>query len=145
MHSACLRWAEAARDPRGLARLLDADYPALEKISIDYALMERAEHVVVADAGFAWDDLGSWTALARHLPPDAQGNCSVADLVQVDSAGNLIYDARSTRTPIALVGLRDVIVVHTDDAVLVASMRDAQKVKELVRRLADDERLRKLV
>lgn len=145
MHAACLRWADAARDPGALAALLAADYPALEKISIDYALMERAGNVVVADAGFAWDDLGSWTALARHLGADAQGNRAVADLVQVDSAGNLVYDARSQRTPIALVGLRDVIVVHTDDAVLVASMRDAQKVKELVRRLADDERLRKLV
>jgi mannose-1-phosphate guanylyltransferase len=145
MHAACRRWAEAARDARALARLLAADYPALEKISIDYALMERAEHVVVADAGFAWDDLGSWTALARHLLPDAQGNCAVGDFVQVDSVGNLVYDARTTRTPIALVGLRDAIVVHTDDAVLVASKRDAQKVKELVRRLAEDERLKRLV
>jgi mannose-1-phosphate guanylyltransferase len=89
--------------------------------------------------------LGSWTALARHLLPDAQGNCAVGDFVQVDSVGNLVYDARTTRTPIALVGLRDAIVVHTDDAVLVASKRDAQKVKELVRRLAEDERLKRLV
>jgi mannose-1-phosphate guanylyltransferase len=147
MHAACLRWADVGRTAPALARLLAADYPSLEKISIDYALMERAEDVVVADASFAWDDLGSWTALARHIPAYAQVNCAVADLVQIDSAGNLVFDARSERrrTPIALVGLRDVIVVHTDDAVLVASKRDAQKVKELVQRLAEDERLKRLV
>ncbi|HEU4619264.1 MAG TPA: sugar phosphate nucleotidyltransferase [Gammaproteobacteria bacterium] len=145
MHEACRRWTGVATDSGAFASLLARDYPAVEKISIDYALMERADNVVVADAGFAWDDVGSWSALARHLEPDADGNCAVADFVHVDSAGNLIYDARTVRTPIALVGLRDVIVVQTDDAVLVAQKHEAQKVKDLVRRLAADERLKKLV
>lgn len=146
MHAACRRWAEAAVDSATLARILIEDYPGLEKISIDYALMERARNIVVADAGFGWDDLGSWSALARHLETDAHGNCAVADFVHVDGAGNLIYDARTqNRTPIALVGLRDVVVVHTDDAVLLLDKSQAQKVKDLVRRLAEDEKLSKLV
>jgi mannose-1-phosphate guanylyltransferase len=146
MSAACRRWTAVGRDAGVLAARLAADYPALEKISIDYAVMERARNVVVADGAFAWDDLGSWTALARHLPADADGNCTVGDFVQVDSAGNLIYDARTAgRTPIAAVGLRDTIVVHTDDAVLLVHKSEAQKVKELVKRLAADDVLKKLV
>ena len=75
--------------------------------------------VVVADGAFEWDDLGSWTALARHLKSDPEGNCAVADFIHVDGARNLIFDARTrNRTPIAVVGLRDAILVQTDDAVL---------------------------
>ncbi|HEX5420564.1 MAG TPA: mannose-1-phosphate guanylyltransferase [Gammaproteobacteria bacterium] len=146
MFAACERWAAAARGGEALAARLARDYPALRKISVDYALMEHARNVVVADGAFAWDDLGSWTALARHLPSDADGNCAVGDFVHVDGGGNLIFDARTRgRTPIALVGVRDMIIVQTDDAVLLAAKSEAQKVKDLVRRLAQDEAFRKLV
>ncbi len=144
--AACRRWTEVAGDAARLAARLAEDYPALEKISIDYAVMERAPNVAVADAGFAWDDLGSWSALARHLEADAHGNCVVANVVHVDAAGNFVYDARTKhRTPIALVGLRDVIVVHTDDAVLLVQKGHAQKVKDLVKRLAEHEEHKRLV
>lgn len=140
-------WREAAaRGAEALAARLELDYPGLEKISIDYAVMERARNVVVADGAFTWDDLGSWSALARHLEADAQGNCAVGDFVHVGGAGNLIYDARTTgRTPIAVVGLNDVIVVHTDDAVLLVHKSQAQKVKDLVKQLAEHDELKKLV
>jgi mannose-1-phosphate guanylyltransferase len=101
----------------------------------------------VADGTFAWDDLGSWTALGRHLKADPEGNCAVADLIHVDGARNIIYDARTKgrRTPIAVVGLRDSILVQTDDAVLLAHKSQAQKVKELVKRLHEDPKLKRLV
>ena len=119
--------------------------PAIKKISIDYALMEHAQNVVCADGAFEWDDLGSWTALGRHLKADPEGNCAVADFIHVDAARNIIFDARTkNRTPIAVVGLRDCILVQTDDAVLLAHKSQAQKVKELVRRLAEDPKLKKL-
>jgi mannose-1-phosphate guanylyltransferase len=146
MFAACQRWFKVANSPAQLAKVLARDYPDLKRISIDYALLEQAHNVVVADGAFAWDDVGSWNALARHLKADAQGNCAVADFVQVDAARNLIFDARTRhRTPIAVVGLRDSILVHTDDAVLLAHKSQAQKVKELVRKLGEDPRLRKLV
>ncbi len=108
--------------------------------------MEHAQNVVVADGAFEWDDLGSWTALARHLKPDAEGNCAVADFIHVDAARNIIFDARTkNRTPIAVVGLRDSILVQTDDATMLAHKSQAQKIKELVRKLADDPKLSKLV
>jgi len=146
MYEACQRWFKVAATPAKLARVLAKGYPEIKKISIDYALMEHAQNVIVADGVFSWDDLGSWTALARHLKADPEGNCAVADFIHVDGARNIIYDARSkgSRTPIAVVGLRDAILVQTDDAVLLAHKSQAQKVKELVRRLAADTRLKKL-
>ena len=147
MYEACQRWFKVANDPAKLNKLLAKEYPAIKKISIDFALMEKAHNVVVADGAFAWDDLGAWPALARHLKADAEGNCAVADFIHLDAARNIIFDARSKerRTPIAVVGLRDSILVQTDDAVLLAHKSQAQKIKELVKKLSEDARLKKLV
>jgi mannose-1-phosphate guanylyltransferase len=146
MFAACQRWFKVANNPAKLARVLAKEYPEIKKISIDYALMEHAQNVIVADGAFEWDDLGAWNALARHLKADAEGNCAVADFIHVDAARNIIYDARTkNRTPIAVVGLRDSILVQTDDAVLLAHKSQAQKVKELVRKLGEDVKLKKLV
>jgi mannose-1-phosphate guanylyltransferase len=147
MYAACQRWFQAAASPAKLAKVLAKEYPEIKEISIDYALMEHAQNVVVADGAFAWDDLGSWTALGRHLKPDPEGNCAIAEFVHVDAARNIIFDARTKerRTPIAVVGLRDSILVQTDDATLLAHKSQAQKVKELVKRLAQHPRLKKLI
>lgn len=136
MAAACERWFKLAGTPK-LAKALAQDYPGLRKVSIDYALMEQAQNVVVANGDFPWDDLGSWTALARHLKQDAEGNAAWAQFVHVDAARNLIFDARvKHRTPIGLVGIRDAILVLTDDATLLAHKSQAQKVRELVAKLA---------
>ena len=147
MYAACQRWFKVAARPAKLAKKLAKEYPVIKKISIDFALMEHAQNVIVAAGDFEWDDLGSWNALARHLKADPEGNCAVADFIHVDAARNIIYDARTKdrRTPIAVVGLRDSILVQTNDAVLLAHKSQAQKVKELVRRLAEDTKLKKLV
>jgi len=146
MAAACQRWFKAAGTPAKLGKILAKEYPEIKKISIDFALMEHAQNVVVADGAFEWDDLGSWTALARHLKADPEGNCAAADFIHVDAARNIIYDARvKNRTPIAVVGLRDSILVQTDDATLLAHKSQAQKVKELVAKLAASKEYQKLV
>ncbi|EEF60184.1 mannose-1-phosphate guanylyltransferase [Pedosphaera parvula] len=146
MYEACQRWFKVANNPAKLKRVLEKEYPNIKKISIDFALMEHAQNVVVADGSFEWDDLGSWTALARHLKPDAEGNCAVGDFIHVDAARNIIFDARTkNRTPIAVVGLRDSILVQTDDAILLAHKSQAQKIKELVVKLTNDKAYKKLV
>src|SRR5580704_16671006 len=145
MAAACQRWFKAAGTPK-LNKVLAREYPEIKKISIDYALMEHAQNVVVADGSFEWDDLGSWTALARHLKADAEGNCAVGDFIHVDAARNIIFDARTkNRTPIAVVGQRDTILVQTDDAVLLVHKSHAQKIKELVKKLAETKEYKKLV
>jgi mannose-1-phosphate guanylyltransferase len=146
LYAACQRWFKVADRPAKLAKVLARDYPDLKKVSVDYALMEHAQNVVVADGTFAWDDLGSWNALARHLKADAEGNCAAADFIHVDAARNIIFDARTrNRTPIAVVGQRDSILVMTDDATLLAHKSQSQKIKDLVRKLAEDPKRRKLV
>lgn len=146
MAQACQRWFAAAQKPGKLTRVLAKEYPEIRKISIDYALMEHAQNVVCADGSFEWDDLGAWPALSRHLKPDAEGNCAVGDFIHVDAARNVVFDARTkNRTPIAIVGLRDSIVVQTDDATMIAHKSQAQKVRELVAKLAADKRYKHLV
>jgi mannose-1-phosphate guanylyltransferase len=146
MFEACQRWFKVANQPAKLDKVLAKEYPAIKKISIDFALMEHAQNVVVADGAFTWDDLGSWTALARHLKADPEGNCAVGDFIHVDAARNIVFDARTkNRTLIAIVGLRDSIIVQTDDATLVAHKSQAQKIKELVAKLAATKEYKKLV
>ncbi|HEU6448774.1 MAG TPA: sugar phosphate nucleotidyltransferase [Verrucomicrobiae bacterium] len=146
MFAACQRWFKVANNPAKLAKVLAKEYPDIKKISVDYALMEKAQNVICADGDLEWDDLGAWNALARHLKPDAEGNCAMADFIHVDAARNIIFDARTkNKTPIAVVGLRDSILVQTDDAVLLAHKSQAQKVKELVRKLGEDTKLKKLI
>ena len=146
MFAACQRWFKVAANPAKLAKILAKEYPDVKKISIDFALMEKAQNVICADGAFEWDDLGAWPALARHIKQDAEGNAAVGDFIHVDAARNIIYDARTkNRTPIAVVGLRDSILVQTDDAVLLAHKSQAQKIKELVKRMSEDARLKKLI
>ena len=139
-------WKQVAGSAKKLAARLEEDYPIITRISIDYALMEKASNTVVADGVFDWDDLGSWTALERHLKSDSAGNCSKASLVQVDSSNNIIFDARKGRKQqaIALVGMQDCIVVQTDDACMVASKSHGQQIKALVQKLAADPAFRHL-
>ena len=147
LYAACQRWFKVAGNPAKLNKVLAKEYPEVKRISVDYALMEHAQNVIVADGNFEWDDLGSWTALARHLKADPEGNCAVGDFVHVDGARNIVYDARTKdrRTPIAVVGLRDSVLVLTDDAVLLAYKAKAQKVKELVKKLAETKEYKDLV
>ncbi len=146
MHAAYLRWLKAAAKGK-LNAVLKREYPEIKKISIDFALMEKARNVVVADGSFEWDDLGAWPALARHVKKDAEGNAAVADLVQVDASNNIVFDARSKarRTPICLVGLQDTVVVQTDDATMIVNKAKSQKVKDLVRKLAEQKQYKRLV
>lgn len=146
MAAACQRWLAAAGNSGELTAVLGREYPVIKKISIDFALMEHAQNVVVADGSFAWDDLGAWPALARHLKADVAGNCAVGDFLHVDSSGNIIFDGRTkNRTLIALVGIKDSIFVQTDDAVLLAHKSEAQKIKILVQKLSEMEQFKKLL
>jgi mannose-1-phosphate guanylyltransferase len=113
------------------AATLAQRFPELPKISIDYAIMEKADRVLVVEAGFDWDDVGSWTAVAKYLRQDAEENASNTErLTTQDAGGNIIYTTRPGQ--IALMGVRDLIVVQTDDALLVAHRSEAEKIKQLV-------------
>jgi len=109
-------------------------FPALPKISVDYAIMEKAEQVAMAEARFDWDDVGSWTALPAHLPLDAHGNTLRGAVALHDAHGNI---AIARKRLIALCGVRDLIVVETEDAILVCHRDAAEQIKLLQPNLPD--------
>ncbi|MEI9997682.1 MAG: sugar phosphate nucleotidyltransferase [Verrucomicrobiota bacterium] len=109
-------------------------FPALPKISVDYAIMEKASHVTVAEARFDWDDMGSWTALPAHLPMDEYGNTLRGAVAVHDSKNNI---ALSQRRLIALCGVSDLIVVETEDTVLVCHRDAAEQIKHLQPKLPE--------
>jgi len=142
----CLKWTSSASKFPALLKILKNDYPSLKKISIDYALMEHAENVIVASGDFRWDDVGSWSALYKHLIPDENGNCVVGDYISVDSNGNLIFDARKkSKSLVTSVGVSNAIVVLTDDAILITQKGQDQRIKELVKKLAENQKYKKLL
>jgi mannose-1-phosphate guanylyltransferase len=100
--------------------------------SIDYALMEKAKGVLMAEGDFGWSDVGSWVSLADIWPKDTSGNASRGEGLFLDSRNCLVY---SPHRLAAVVGLRDVIIVDTEDAVLVCSKRADQRVKEVIETL----------
>lgn len=110
-------------------------FPTLPKISVDYAIMEQARQVISARAEFPWDDVGSWTAVRGHIPADDAGNCVHGTVFSLDAADNVVF---STGRPIALCGVKDLIVVDSGDAVLVCHRDHDQNVKRLLSQLPDD-------
>ena len=101
-------------------------------ISIDYAVMEKANNVTVVPAKFGWSDVGSWPAVAQAHTPDASGNTFLADVVSVETQGTHVQVESHGPKGVATVGLRDLVVVDTPDALLVAHKSAAQKIKAVV-------------
>jgi mannose-1-phosphate guanylyltransferase/mannose-6-phosphate isomerase len=116
---------------------LDGDaFAATPAESIDYAVMERTDAAMVLPVDIGWNDVGSWAALWDVAERDADGNAHRGDVIAVDSRNSYAY----ARRLVALVGVDDVVVVETDDAVLVARKDKVQQVKEVVARLKAGQR-----
>lgn len=113
---------------------LEKEYGQLEKISIDFALMEKAGNIVMARGRFRWDDIGSWEALRNHVHSDRDGNTRVGDMKMLESDGNIVFSKdRFT----ALIGVQDLIVVQAEGATLVCHKSRAQDVKQMVTRMRE--------
>ncbi len=129
LSAACRRIAQAWSTPES-KRVFQAEYEALERISIDYAVMEKAREVLVLQAPFHWDDVGSWLALERLHPQDADGNTVLAghcghntrNCVLVADPGSLI----------ATVGVDNLIIIQDGNAILVADRRAEAGIKHIV-------------
>lgn len=123
-----------ATPPRaGDAISIDAtSFAVLPEISIDYAVMEKATGIAVVRTGFEWNDIGSWNAVSDLVVADADGNRTVGDAVMVESSGCYVQSADRT---VAGVGIHDLLVIDTPDALLIADRNEAQKVRTVVDRL----------
>jgi len=112
-----------------------AAFGSAPSISIDYAVMEKADRVAVVTVSMGWSDLGSWDALHELLEKDEAGNAQSGDSLTIDSANTLI---RSDGPLVAAVGVSDLIIVTTGDAVLVMPRGESERVKEVVDALKFD-------
>ena len=112
----------------------DAVYPQLVSISIDHAVMERAGRVITVPAQVGWDDVGSWAALPALRGADDRGNTTAGEVVIVDGDDNIAIGDDGTL--IAMVGVSDVIVVKSGDAILVLPKSQAQDVRKIVEALS---------
>jgi mannose-1-phosphate guanylyltransferase len=118
---------------RQFAPRLQETFPQCENISIDYAVLERASNVVGLPAGdIGWNDVGSWNAVYELEKRDAHGNACLADALIESSTGNYVHAEKKL---VALLGVKDLIIIDTPDALLVADRSRAQEVGELVKRL----------
>ena len=111
-------------------------YLDMRSVSIDYAIMERAEDILVIPADMGWNDMGTWPEVAEVWEKDSQSNACFGQHVGMDSAGCVIY---STDKLVATVGLRDLIVVETPDALLLCAKDRADDLRELVERLMEEQ------
>ena len=128
--------ARAVRDGRDYAAILADVYPALDKISIDYAVMEKAAKVLMIELKCEWLDVGSWPALADVLAPDEAGNVIIAEnAVVLDSARNVIVTEGDHL--LAVLGMDDCVIVRSQDATLVCNRSDSERMKELVAIIED--------
>jgi mannose-1-phosphate guanylyltransferase len=116
------------------AAYIETHFPTLPKISVDYAIMEKASSVMAAQSEFDWDDVGSWSSLAAHLPHDQNGNTVRGEAVLHDANNNIVV---SNGRHIALCGVKDLVVVEVGDTVLVCHQDCVQDVKKLLPKLPE--------
>ncbi|HEY2900607.1 MAG TPA: sugar phosphate nucleotidyltransferase [Polyangia bacterium] len=135
---------EARRHLPALGQMLDAfvvapdfdaavraRYATAPAVSIDYGIMEKASGIRVIPAAFGWNDVGSWAALPAMRPADERGNVVVGDAALIDGDGSVVY-AEAGAPYVGVVGVRDLVVVATKDAILVIPKDRAQDVKQIV-------------
>jgi mannose-1-phosphate guanylyltransferase / mannose-6-phosphate isomerase len=136
-------WAARSTDDNKDAKFVrpgKAEFAAVPSESVDYAVMEKCPGVLdirmqALDAG--WNDLGAWEAVWQVSPKDAHGNASVGDAIISDSSNTLVH---ATSRLVSVVGLKDVVVVETPDAIFVSSREKSQDVKNIVNQLGREQR-----
>lgn len=108
-------------------------FESLRKISIDFGVMEKARHVLMVEMNCEWLDLGSWTAVAKMAEPDEQGNIAlVAESVVMSGMNNIVVSDQPHL--VALLGVDDLVVIHSPDATLICHRERVEEIKELANR-----------
>ena len=123
----------AADDFKGY---VDENFESLTRISIDFALMEKASQVLNIEADVGWDDVGGWPSVAKYFPNDDAKNAVRGESTVIDSRENIAMSTSGKR--IALLGVDNLIVVETEDSILVASRDQADSIKKLVDELPEE-------
>ena len=125
------------KDSSDVSATIAEKFPSLTPISIDYALMEKASRVLNIEATFDWDDVGSWISIAKYLHTQGESNQTNREITEIESENNIIFNDRQN-SRIALLGVDDLIVVQTDDALLIANRHQADDIKKLSDQLPEN-------
>lgn len=137
-----LRQIYEAVDTPDQVKVIEELFPRLTEISIDYGIMQEYRETLVIPAEFGWNDVGSYRALYDLYPKDANGNIVIGDLLTTGKESGLFV--RSPFKPVAAIGIKDLVIVDTDDVLLVCHKDAAQDIKSIVEQLAAHERYDKL-
>jgi mannose-1-phosphate guanylyltransferase/mannose-6-phosphate isomerase len=132
VHAGAVQCWEAIAPKDDHVHLSEEIFRTIPDISVDYAVMEKSTRVAVVPAGFDWSDVGSWKAVSELVAPDAQGNRVQGEAMFVDSRNCYV---QSSGRMVATVGVENLVVVDTPDALLVASQDQVQHVKKVAQRL----------
>ncbi len=127
-------WRATGQDNPAVIECDITTFAAQPNISIDYAVMEKAQNVAVVPCNLGWSDIGSWNALCDLVAPDEEGNRSIGDTVLIGTKNTFV---QSEHHLVAAVGVEDLIIVDTPDAVLVAHKDKTQDVKKVVQQLKE--------
>ncbi len=130
----CLKKIGEAMNTEREKEVINGVYPVIPKISIDYGIMERADKALVLEGDFGWSDVGSWDALEALYDKDDHGNITYGEQVHIDTHDCIIYAKDKLVTTI---GLENMVVVETEDAVLVCDKSRVQEVKKIVEALEE--------
>lgn len=133
-----LEGLDAAMDSGAYQARLSELWPALHKETIDYGIMERADRVAVIPVEIGWSDIGSWASVMSALEDDAAGNVLVGEVMDLETEETMVIS--SAGRLVVTIGLRDLIVVDTPDALLITRRELSQRVKEVVQRLRAEDR-----
>ncbi|MDD2806191.1 MAG: mannose-1-phosphate guanylyltransferase/mannose-6-phosphate isomerase [Elusimicrobiales bacterium] len=122
--------------PQTVAKMT-ADFKNMPSISIDYAVMEKSKKAAVLPIDLLWSDVGSWDSLPEVIKPDSDGNVKVGDVLALDTKRTIVLGEKRL---ISTIGLKDLIIIDTTDALLIARRGQAQRVKEVVEQLKERRR-----
>ena len=137
VYEQCRLSLDEAKTDLDFLRLDQAQFEKCPNISVDYAVMEHTKKGVVLPSDIGWSDVGSWSSLWEVSDKDPNGNRYIGDVIGVNASNNLVH---SDGRLVALVGVEDVVVVDTDDAVLIAKRDQVQDVKSIVSHLSSEKR-----
>ena len=118
------------RAPENFEKALRERFSKLPRISFDYAIMEKADRVLVVEASFDWDDIGGWRAVANYFQKDKQGNAANRAITALESSNNIVFEEDGIS--VALLGVHDLIIVRTQDALLICHRHEAERIKDLI-------------
>lgn len=114
-------------------KILHNKYAQIDSVSVDYAIMEKAENIYVIPSNFGWDDIGTWYSVERYREKDCNNNVCIGDVKNIEGCNNIVIGKEK---PIVVVGLDNVFVVESDDIIFVGKKDDIGRIKELKKKVA---------